>query len=184
MEYKDILAISGYTGLFKFIAQGKNGMIVESFSDKKRMHVSASHKVSSMEDIAVFTSEGEAKLTDVFRNIHEMENGNETIDPKSDKKKIFEYFGKVVPEFDRSRVYHSDIKKILSWYNELLKNDLLTFKEEAPQEEEKEKTGEIREKPGTKTARERAKKTTQAGSLRPGTPTVKGKRIPGTTKNK
>jgi hypothetical protein len=132
-ELKDIMALSGYPGLYKHIAQGRTGIIIESLIDGKRMNAYPSAKISSLEDIAVFTKEGEIKLDEVLRKIRDKEKGGAAIDPKSDKEVLLTYFTEVVPEFDRQRVYASDIKKIIGWYNLLQsKNmlDLLDKKEE------------------------------------------------------
>ncbi len=194
MEFKDILAISGMPGLYQFIAQGKNGIIVESFDTGKRQHIGAHLKVSSMDDIAVFTSEGEARLKDVFKKIHEMENGGETIDPRSDKESLFAYFEKVLPDFDPSRVYQSDIKKILQWYNTLLKKDLLKFEEEEKEEdqakpEDGEKTGEKKEKPEARSrqaagSKGQSSRTTGGKGQKDHGPAGGAKRLPTSTKNK
>ncbi|MBN2349744.1 MAG: DUF5606 domain-containing protein [Bacteroidales bacterium] len=138
MNLKDILSISGKGGLFKFISQGRNGVIVESFEDKKRLIVHSSTKVSALEDISVFTQEEEIPLADVLKNIFEKTSGGESIDYKSDPETLKKYFGEILPEYDREKVYVSDIKKIINWYNILHKFDLLRFEEE--KEEEKENT--------------------------------------------
>lgn len=122
---KDLMALSGHGGLFRFISQGRNGIIVEHLESKKRMQAFATMKVSALEDIAVYTDEEEIKLADVLASIHKYENGKETISPKSDPDELKDYFGAILPEYDRDRVYVSDIKKILGWYNLLLKHDLI-----------------------------------------------------------
>jgi len=161
MEFKDILAISGYPGLYRFVAQAKNGIIVESFDTGKRMHAGAHLKVSSMDDIAVFMHEGEARLIEIFRKISELENGGEAPDPKSEKDALFAYFEKVLPEFDRSRVYQSDIKKILQWYNILLKHNLLNLEEPEKEEQKKEAAEKDKAQPRTsQPAGSAAKKST------------------------
>ncbi len=122
---KDLMAISGHGGLFRFVSQGRNGIIVESIETGKRMQAFATMKVSSLEDIAVYTEDEEAQLETVFAAIHKYENGAEAISPKSDPDDLKDYFSAVIPEYDRDRVYISDIKKILGWYNLLLKHDLI-----------------------------------------------------------
>jgi len=122
---KDIMAIGGHGGLFRFISQGRNGIIVESLEDGKRMQAFATMKVSSLEDIAIYTEEEEIQLDEVFRRIHKYENGSEAISHKSDVDDLKDYFSAVLPEYDRDRVYISDIKKVISWYNFLLGKDML-----------------------------------------------------------
>lgn len=138
MKLKDILAISGKPGLYQFISQGRNGIIVEGFATKKRMPVNAATKVSSLEDIAVYTETEEVPLRDVFKNIFEAEDGKQTISPKVSNDELKAKFEEVIPEYDRDRVYVSDIKKIFSWYNTLIEFNLFDpndiDEEETPEE--------------------------------------------------
>jgi hypothetical protein len=127
MALKDIMAISGMSGLFKFVSQGRNGIIVESLTDGKRTHVSASAKVSSLSDIAVFTNDSEKPLSEVLELIKQMENGGPAISPKSSNDELKSYFVKVLPSYDVERVYVSDIKKLVSWYNQLQSLAMLDF---------------------------------------------------------
>ena len=122
---KDIMSIGGHGGLFRFVSQARNGIIVESLESGKRMHAFATMKVSALEDIAIYTEDEELQLEEVLARIHKYENGAEAISPKSDSDDLKDYFLAVLPEYDRERVYVSDIKKVLSWYNLLLKYDLL-----------------------------------------------------------
>ena len=122
---KDIMSIGGYGGLFRFISQGRNGIIVESLEDGKRMQAFATMKVSSLEDIAIYTEEEEIQLDEVFVRIQKYENGSEAISHKSDTDDLKDYFSAVLPEYDRERVYVSDIRKVINWYNFLLEKDLL-----------------------------------------------------------
>ena len=127
---KGILSISGHGGLFKLVAEAKNNIIVESLSTKKRMPAYSSSKISSLEDIAIFADSGDIPLKDVFKNIHELENGGASIDPKSANNDLKAYFAKVLPDYDRDRVYVSDMKKVIMWYNELHANNMVVFEEE------------------------------------------------------
>jgi hypothetical protein len=129
---KDLMAISGHGGLFKFISQARNGVIVESLETGKRMNAFATMKVSALEDIAIYTKDKEIPLEEVLVSLHKYENGGETISPKSDTDELKDYFSAILPEYDRERVYVSDIKKVLAWYNLLLKYDLLKFEEGKP----------------------------------------------------
>jgi hypothetical protein len=122
---KDIMSIGGHGGLFRFISQGRNGIIVESLETGKRMQAFATMKVSALKDIAIFTEEEEIQLDEVFIRIHKYENGSEAISPKSDPDELKDYFSAILPEYDRERVYVSDIKRVLGWYNFLLSKDLL-----------------------------------------------------------
>lgn len=130
MNLKEIMSVSGQSGLFRFISQGRNGIIVESFADKKRSFVSVSSKVSSLEDIAIFTTEGEVPLKQVFRNINERNEGAPAPEPKSSPEDLRAFMEKVMPEYDRDRVYVSDIRKLANWYNTLVSMELLDFSAE------------------------------------------------------
>lgn len=140
MKLKDILAIAGKPGLYQFISQGRNGIIVEGFATKKRMAVNAATKVSSLEDIAVYTETEEVPLRDIFKNIFEAEGGKQTISGKVSNDELKAKFEEFVPEYDKDRVYVSDIKKILAWYNILIEYDLFDPNEVEEDEAEGENT--------------------------------------------
>jgi hypothetical protein len=138
MELKDILAISGHGGLFKFISQGRNGIIVESFLDGKRMNAPGTAKISSLEDIAIFTEDEDVPLAKVLRTIREKEQGGPALNHKASNAELKTYFEGILPDYDRERVYVSDIKKLVSWYNILSENNLLDLVDEKPEKEEGE----------------------------------------------
>ena len=121
MILKDILAISGEPGLFKFIAQGKNAIIVENLETNKRRSAYSSAKVSSLEDIAIFTDNEDMPLGKVFDLIYEKENGGPAVDSKADPVKLKSWFEGILPEYSKDKVYTSDIKKVAHWYNLLHK---------------------------------------------------------------
>lgn len=156
MDLKDILSISGHGGLFKYISKSRNGIIVEGFEDKKRMNAFSHYKVTSLNDIAIFSESGETPLRKIFKTISETENGGAAIDSKSDDSKLKEYFSKILPDYDKQKVYVSDIRKIISWYNILQRNGFNSFEEEKP-EETKEKP-ESAESPETIDSQEKPKK--------------------------
>ena len=135
---KEIISISGYSGLFKIVSQGRKGVIVESIADGNRMTAPITSKVTALTDISVFTNSTDLPLIEVLKLIRNLEDSKPTLNPKtSTDKAIREYFEKVLPDFDRGRVDTSDIKKILSWYNQLQANNLLAILdvEEAKPEE-------------------------------------------------
>ena len=132
---KGILSVSGQSGLFKLVAESKNNIIVESLETFKRMPVHSTSKVSALEDIAIYTENGDVPLKDIFKAIFEKENGGPAISPKASANELKIYFEKVVPEYDKDRVYISDIKKVLLWYNTLQNKDLLDFSEEEKDKE-------------------------------------------------
>jgi len=124
---KDIIAISGQGGLFKYISQARNGIIVESMETGKRLQAFSSMKVNSLKDIAVYTKQEEIPLEEVLKKISEKESGGVSIDPKAAPDELKSYFLKILPDYDQERVYVSDIKKMINWYNILQKHDLLKF---------------------------------------------------------
>ena len=128
MELKDILAISGQPGLYKFIAQSMRGVIVESLIDGKRMNASATSRVSALTEISMFTEGEDIALADVFTNIWNYTEGKEAISHKESADKIQAEFAKVLPEYDRDRVHVSDMKKCFAWYNILVKAGFTEFK--------------------------------------------------------
>ena len=125
---KTILSISGKPGLYKLISQSKNMIIVESLIDGKRMPSHSHDKVVALSDIAMFTDAGEVPLHEVLTKMCAKENGQKaTIDPKETPDKLRTYFGEVLPTSDRERVYPTDIKKLIVWYNLLIQNGITDF---------------------------------------------------------
>lgn len=138
---KGILAISGEPGLYKMVSQAKNGIIVESIETQKRIPAYATNKISSLEDIAIFTEDDEVPLKDIFLNIKTKSNGSEAISHKASNNEIKSLFKEILPNYDEDRVYVSDMKKVFRWYNILAKQDLLieTKEEEVVEEKVEEK---------------------------------------------
>ncbi|HPT11803.1 MAG TPA: DUF5606 domain-containing protein [Bacteroidales bacterium] len=155
MNLKDILSISGEGSLFKFIAQGKNAIIVENIETGKRVSVSGSTKVSALEEIAIFTTGEEIQLSKVMDIIWEKENGGETISHKAADADLKKKFGEILPDYDKERVYLSDMKKLFQWYNFLQKRNML-IKEEPVEAEKETESAEPSENP-KKTSKAKAK---------------------------
>ncbi|MCB0480589.1 MAG: DUF5606 domain-containing protein [Flavobacteriales bacterium] len=133
MDLSKILAISGKGGLFKVVGQTKNGVVVESLLDGKKFPTYSSQQVSALEEISIYGEEEDIPLKDIFTRIHKVENGKQTsVSPKDSGAELREYFSDIIPEFDAERVYNSDIKKVISWYNLLLKAGLVTIEEKKP----------------------------------------------------
>ena len=138
MLLKDIVAINGKPGLYEIKAQSKGGLIVESLMDGKKVPVSVSHNISALNEIAIYTYTEEYPLRLVFKAIAEKEDGKEAINPKKvNSSELMNYFREVLPEFDEERVYASNIKKVMQWYNILAaKNfDFASISEEEETEE-------------------------------------------------
>lgn len=138
MELKDIVAVNGKPGLYEIKAQSKGGIIVESLLDGKKFPVTVTHNISALNEIAIYTYEEEIPLRIIFKAIGEKEDGKETISPKENGKVLTSYFREILPNFDEERVYTSNIKKVLQWYNLLAsKNfDFASIKEEEEETEE------------------------------------------------
>ncbi len=126
MSLDQILSISGKPGLYKIVTQTRTGAVAESIVDKKRITVGAHSNISILSEIAIYTLTEEVPLKDVFKKIKDKENGKPTsISHKDGKLVLEEYFFEVLPDYDEDRVYASDIKKVVQWYNLLEKNNLL-----------------------------------------------------------
>ena len=129
---KGILSISGQPGLFKLVSEAKNSIIVESLLTGKRSPVYSTSKVSTLTDISVFTESGEIQLKVVFIK---MKESGKSVNPKASNDEIKSFFEEILPEYDRDRVYVSDMKKMLQWYLLLTEKDLLVGIEEESSEE-------------------------------------------------
>ncbi|MGI6340163.1 MAG: DUF5606 domain-containing protein [Bacteroidales bacterium] len=144
MILKDIIAISGQPGLFRFLAQGKNSMIVEHLETGKRTTAFSSSRISSLDEITVYTQDEDLPLGKVFDRIYDREEGRESIDSKSDAEALKKYFEELVPEYSKEKVYVSDIKKIIQWYNILQKKGMLVKEEPEKPSEETEPEEKVR----------------------------------------
>jgi len=150
MDLTKVLSISGKQGLFKVLGQTQNnGIIVESLMDGKRFPAYAAHKISSLQDISIYTQEDDVPLKDVFEIMYKKHEGAAAIDQNSDAQTIRTYFKEILPDFDEERVYNSDIKKVIRWYNDLHAAGMMKELIEAVNEE---KEAEAEEKPKAKKA--------------------------------
>jgi hypothetical protein len=179
MVLKDILAISGEPGLFKFIAQGKNAIIVEHLETKKRSSAFGSAKVSSLEEISIFTETEDMPLGKVFDLIFEKENSGKAPDYKTDPGKLKAWFAEILPEYDRDKVYTSDIKKVAHWYNILQSLNLLV-KEDTEKKKEGESSEPETKKP--KPIKAKTASTNDSGEVKPKTAPKKKPASPKTKK--
>lgn len=160
IDLTGIISISGQPGLFKIVAQSKNGIIVEGLSDKKRVNVYASTKVSTLSDISMFTAGDDKPIEEIMTTVFEKEKGGPAIDHKADDKAVEKYFREILPDYDKDRVYVSNIRKFFNWYNALQVSGNLKEKEEAKEGEEKAKAVKTEAKAaGKKTVK---KETTKA----------------------
>lgn len=137
MSLDRILAIAEKPGLYKLVTQTRTGFVAESLIDGKRISVNIRSNVSLLSEIAIYTLTKEVPLREVFIKIKDKENGEQTsVSHKASKDNLEEYFFEVLPDYDEDRVYPSDIKKVIRWYNLLQSNDLLGLLDEETSEEE------------------------------------------------
>lgn len=152
MNLKEIMAIAGKPGLYKMIAQAKNGVIVESIIDQKRLQAFSHDKISTLEEISIYTESDDMPLKEVLKTMFEKLEGKEAPEYKGDNNKTKEFFAEMLPQYDKERVYVSHMQKIISWYNLLLKNNLL----DASLEDEKEESEGQPEEAASPTEQEKA----------------------------
>ena len=146
---KEILSVSGKPGLFKLISQGKNMFVAESLIDHKRIAVYMRDKVVSLGDISIYTETEEIPLRKVLQQVKEKENGQAIdCDPANmTPEELKTWFTTILPDFDKQRVYPSDIKKMILWYNLLVRENLTDFVEDEDTDEEKKEETENNESP-------------------------------------
>jgi hypothetical protein len=136
MDLKEIMAIAGKPGLFKMVAQAKNGIIVESIIDQKRIQAFAHDKISSLEEISIFTETEDKPLKEVLKCFFEKLEGKEAPDFKNDNNKLKAFFAEMLPDYDKERVYTSHMQKVVGWYNLLIQHNLLDFSQEEEKADE------------------------------------------------
>lgn len=134
---KTILSVAGKPGLFKIVSNGKNMIIVESLVDHKKMPIHARDKVVSLGDISIYTVSDEKPLQDVFLSMKKIEDGaRASIEPNAKVEDLKEYFEKVLPDYDKEKVYPADIKKMITWYNLIIQSNIDFEKEEKATKED------------------------------------------------
>lgn len=159
MDLSGIISISGRPGLYKVITQGKNSIIVESLIDGKRFPAYATDRISALDDISIYTLEGDTPLKEIFNDIFEKEDGGKAPSHKKDAATLQGYLLEILPDYDEERVYASDIKKLFQWYNLLLSSGNLKPDEEAKAETEVPAEEKVEEKPKAAKPKVKAKKT-------------------------
>ena len=162
MNLSGIISISGKPGLSKIVSQTRTGLIVESLMDGKRSPVHGAERVSSLEDISIYTYEEDVLLSEVFEKMHEKAGGKAVLSHKSSASELSTYLKEVLPKYDEERVYASDIKKLIQWYNLLHEKALLI-----PSKDEK---GSNKDEKSTKTASSTDKKKTKTPVAKEKTP--------------
>lgn len=173
MDLSGIISVSGMGGLFKVISQTRNGLMIESLTDGKRLPVFSSHKISALEDISIYGEQEDMPLKDIFSMIKKA-NPESLPDSKAPKNEIEKAFAELVPMYDEDRVYASDMKKVFTWYSLLMEKGLL---EDSASEKEshgedkpaaKETQPKVKAKPKPDTKKTTAKATSK-GKAKPTT---------------
>ena len=139
-ELSKVWSVSGHHGLYTYVAQSRNGVIVESLSNKERTCFGMKSKMTTLADISIFTEEGELKLKDVFLKLKEVLGDSPAPSPKASSEELKALFAKAVPDYDKDRFYVSHMKKVVEWYNELHDHASLDFEEEEPAQTKEEST--------------------------------------------
>ncbi|GAB4135546.1 MAG: hypothetical protein Fur0041_09650 [Bacteroidia bacterium] len=140
MDISNIISISGMSGLYKVVAQAKNGVVVESLADKKRFTAFSSHRISALEDISIYSTSDDVPLKEVLKKIYDKEKGGKAMEVKgASDADLRSYMSSVMDNYDEERVHTSDLKKLFTWYNLLHEAGLLESKETEETEAEKKK---------------------------------------------
>ena len=130
MDLSKILSISGKPGLFEMISNTKNGVLVESLLDGKRIPAFSHERISSLEEISVFTETDDVPLKQIFQSMYNIMNQQQALSHKSSAKELTAFFASVLPDYDSDRVYVSDIKKMVQWYNLLQAKGLIDLSDD------------------------------------------------------
>ena len=130
MDLSKILSVTGKSGLFKLLSHNKTSFIVESLTDGKRFPVFPNDGVATLDNISIFTEEDDVSLQSVLLSIYKKENGAQSAVNVSDNNALKAYFAEILPNYDRERVYVSNMKKVILWYNQLVEKQLIDDKEE------------------------------------------------------
>lgn len=140
-----ILSVSGQHGLFNYVAQARNGAIVEALADKKRTCFDMKSRITTLADISIYTNEGEMKLKDVFLKLKDVLGDADAPSPKASSEELKALFAKAIPDYDADRFYVSHMKKVVEWYNELKNHASLEFAEEEQTEAPAESEDKVNE---------------------------------------
>ena len=130
MDLSKILSVTGKGGLFKLLSHNKTSFIVESLTDGKRFPVFPNDGVATLDNISIFTEDDDVSLQSVLLSIYKKENGAQSAVTVSDNNALKAYFAEILPNYDRERVYVSNMKKVILWYNQLVEKQLIDDKEE------------------------------------------------------
>ncbi|HIK68309.1 MAG TPA: hypothetical protein EYF95_10115 [Flavobacteriales bacterium] len=153
MKISDVLAISGKPGLFKILASSPKNLVVESMIDGKRSSIPGSLRVSSLSDITMYTIEEDVPLREILKSMFDKNKGKPDLSHNSAPQEVKDFIDSVVTDLDHGRVYASDLRKLVQWYNLLISQKALPFEEEEEKEDDKKLTANnpaSKKKPGAK----------------------------------
>lgn len=136
MEFDKILSVSGKPGLYELKTQTRAGVLAQSLVDGRKIQVNLRNNISILSEISIYTYADEVPLKEIFHKIYQKTDGQKSIDHKSPKKELEKYFREILPDYDEDRVYQSDIKKVIQWYNILIENDFTNFQDKEKTDEE------------------------------------------------
>ncbi len=140
MDFSKIISVTGKSGLYELISQTRNGIIVQSLEDGKKTSVNSAHRVSTLADITIYTDAGDEPLEEVFKKFYEKQSGGKVDVDTKDSEALQEFLFSVLPEYDEERVYSSDIRKMIKWYNLLVAADPKAFERTEDPEESVEES--------------------------------------------
>ena len=154
MDLSKIISITGKSGLYRVVAQGRQALIAESLTDKKRIPVHSSVRVSSLDEVSMYTKGDDVLLSTVLEKLHSLEKGKLSVDPKGDLEALYDKLGEVLPNYDRDRIYSSDVRKFFMWYQMMVAAGLFEeAKKKKPEAADKDAKDDKKAKPaGAKTA--------------------------------
>lgn len=170
MDLSKIISVTGKSGLFRVVAPGRQAIIAESLEDGKRLAVPSSVRVSSLDEISMFTTGDDEPLKNILEKLHKNAKGGPSADPKGDDATLWKTLTEALPNADKDRIYPSDVRKLFLWYAQLLKAGVFAEKEEKKKEEEdadKPKDGAKAKKTAEKGTKAKAGAGTKKASTKP-----------------
>jgi hypothetical protein len=165
MDLSKIISITGKSGLYRVVAQGRQALIAESLTDKKRIPVHSSVRVSSLDEVSMFTKGDDVPLSEVMEKMHGIEKGKLTVDVKGNIEALYDKLGEALPNYDRDRIYTSDVRKFFMWYDMLLAAGLFEEKKDkaATEDDKKTKSAAAKKAPAKKKAATKKAAAPKAG---------------------
>ena len=168
MDLSKIISVTGKSGLFRVVAPGRQAIIAESLEDGKRIPVPTSVRVSSLDEISMFTTGDDEPLKNILGKLYEIAKGGPSADPKGDDATLWKTLTEALPTADKERIYPSDVRKLFLWYGQLLKAGVFTAKDEAKKEDDDKPKDEAKAKKSTeKASKAKADAGAKKGATKP-----------------